>query len=289
MTKLSLLNGKIEHFLKCAEFESFNAAAFRMGITQAALSKSIKALEDEMGVKLFERSVGGIRLTVKGQALLGKLRRYQSLMQQEISAELHSTRKIALKVGAVPHFANKFLIPEIAKRAHGIAPIQLFVSLSLHVLEAVQSGQLDFGFISWTNVPKGMRFIEVWPDPGGIVGLRSKYSHIRNAKTLDQLKDEPWIYFPKPQYDWGHLLEPDQGGFIVRDQRTNAQLVLGGFGISNMQLDVFSDSELKLLVKSEVNIYSNAKIYAVHGSKLKADARDELEKMIQSLRRLHRR
>ncbi|MCR5760138.1 MAG: LysR family transcriptional regulator [Bacteroidales bacterium] len=56
------------------EYSSFTAAASSLGLTQPAVSQSIAELEKTLGVQLFERSRGEVRLTPKGELFMGYAR-----------------------------------------------------------------------------------------------------------------------------------------------------------------------------------------------------------------------
>ena len=60
---------ELEYFLAIAERRSFTAAAAELNITQPALTKSIRLLEDELGVQLFRRLPRGVELTPYGASL----------------------------------------------------------------------------------------------------------------------------------------------------------------------------------------------------------------------------
>ena len=60
---------QLYHFAIIADLRSFTRAAERLGITQPALSRSIAAIEDRYGVRLFDRDRSGVWLTTAGQAL----------------------------------------------------------------------------------------------------------------------------------------------------------------------------------------------------------------------------
>ncbi|MGL4409687.1 MAG: LysR family transcriptional regulator, partial [Zoogloea sp.] len=58
--------GSIEQFCKAAELGSFTAAAEFLGLTPASVSRSIRRLEERLGVRLFFRSTRSVRLTPEG-------------------------------------------------------------------------------------------------------------------------------------------------------------------------------------------------------------------------------
>ena len=66
---------QLEHFVALAEEGSFTRAAKRMHIAQSGLSMSIRALEQELGTRLFERRTRRIALTPPAQAMLPEARR----------------------------------------------------------------------------------------------------------------------------------------------------------------------------------------------------------------------
>ena len=61
---------QLRHFLTAAEAGSFSAAARSLYISHSTVCRSVAALEDELGVRLFERSSRDFRLTEAGEALL---------------------------------------------------------------------------------------------------------------------------------------------------------------------------------------------------------------------------
>jgi DNA-binding transcriptional LysR family regulator len=65
----------LEHFLAVADEGSFTRAAARLYLVQSALSVSIRSLERELGVRLFDRNTHGVALTDTGQALVPEARR----------------------------------------------------------------------------------------------------------------------------------------------------------------------------------------------------------------------
>src|SRR5262245_40618595 len=72
----------LETFTRAAEDGSFTAAARRLGLTQAAVSQRIAALERELGVALFRRHAGRVELTDAGRRLHDYAREIFSLFDR---------------------------------------------------------------------------------------------------------------------------------------------------------------------------------------------------------------
>ncbi|MGH8631102.1 MAG: LysR family transcriptional regulator, partial [Burkholderiales bacterium] len=63
----------IESFVRSAETGSFSAAARRLGLTPAAVSKNVAKLEANLGVRLFQRSTRSLALTEDGERFLAEV------------------------------------------------------------------------------------------------------------------------------------------------------------------------------------------------------------------------
>jgi len=91
----------LQHFARVAETGSFTAAAKEFGLGQPQISKSIHALENELGVKLFNRSTRGLHLTEEGEAAyqrgLQLLENYEELLAtQQDSHKAHGLVRLSV-------------------------------------------------------------------------------------------------------------------------------------------------------------------------------------------------
>ena len=101
---------QLQYFVVCAQTGSFSDAAKVLYSTQPSVSKVVKALEDALGMQLFERLPRGIRLTVQGQ----KVYQYASRITNEISVlenmAVHGmTKWIRVSLNPSSWFANRFV------------------------------------------------------------------------------------------------------------------------------------------------------------------------------------
>lgn len=101
---------QLQYFVVCAQTGSFSDAAKVLYSTQPSVSKVVKALEDALGMQLFERLPRGIRLTVQGQ----KVYRYACRITNEIGvlenmAAHGMTKWIRVSLNPSSWFANQFV------------------------------------------------------------------------------------------------------------------------------------------------------------------------------------
>lgn len=139
---------KLRYFLAVLETGHFARAAQGLGISQPAVSKSIKALEDDLGVRLFERGQFGaeptryaLRLATRAKLMLAEGR----LARAELDA-MRGARKGRLAIGAGISFASRILpiaIERYRRRWPGVS-VSVDVGMSGGLYPALQNGEFDF-------------------------------------------------------------------------------------------------------------------------------------------------
>ncbi|MFE8596272.1 LysR family transcriptional regulator [Archangium violaceum] len=103
----------IEAFVRSAELGSFSAAARKLVLTPAAVSKSVARLEDSLGVRLFHRTTRKLKLTEAGEHLFadvaGSLHTLQEALTRVSSERLEPTG--TLKLSLAPAFGREYVLP----------------------------------------------------------------------------------------------------------------------------------------------------------------------------------
>ena len=138
-------------FVTVAQAKSFSRAGEIIGLSQSAVSHSVKELEGQTGVRLLDRTTREVVLTEAGQQLAARLER--------ILDELHSTLREAGRMGqqlsgkvrvAASQTISAHLIPQCIAESHRRYPDIQFV---LHdrpqqwVMESIRQGDVDFGIV----------------------------------------------------------------------------------------------------------------------------------------------
>ncbi|MCB6182365.1 LysR family transcriptional regulator [Leeia sp. TBRC 13508] len=134
--------GTIELFCKAAEFQSFSTAAETLGLTPASVSRSIKRLEERLGVRLFSRTTRLVRLTREGELYWNECK--QALEQiAEAERIITGQQKVPsglLRISVGTLYANYRLLPILKKFTSAYPQIELEISLSNRVADIVEEG-----------------------------------------------------------------------------------------------------------------------------------------------------
>ena len=103
----------LESFVQSAESGSFSAAARRMGLTPAAVSKNVARLEANLSVRLFQRSTRRLVLTEGGQRLLQQISTPLATLADAVEHAAEADRAPAgtLKVSMGQAFGRAYLVP----------------------------------------------------------------------------------------------------------------------------------------------------------------------------------
>lgn len=145
----------LKAFEAVAETLSFTSAADVLHVTQAAVSRQVKNLEDELGVVLVDRLPGGNRLTANGQRLYQGLRDGLDTVESAVQSVSTQPSRRVLTVSVAPFFAANWLSPRIMSFIDQNPDIDLRLHHSYqppdYRREQVDLG-INWGSGNWKNV-----------------------------------------------------------------------------------------------------------------------------------------
>jgi len=159
-----LENFRLKVFRAVTEHLSFRKAGEALHLTQPAVTLQIKALEDELGAKLFERSAYGVRITETGKLLLEYAEQMHRLASEAEGRLAALKGEVAgdLILGASTTIAQYVLPALLAEfsRAYSAIRLHVFSENTEHVAEGVANGRFGFGLIEG---PPKRRDLKVQP------------------------------------------------------------------------------------------------------------------------------
>jgi LysR family transcriptional regulator, hydrogen peroxide-inducible genes activator len=143
---------QLRYFLSVARFGSFTRAAEHERISQPSLSQQIRKLEDELGIRLFDRLGRHIRLTTCGERFQEHARRVLSDLEdarRDVNAML-GLHTGPVFIGVIPTVAP-YILPQVLARCSKACPgitVNVVEDLTHALLKGVSEGELDLAILS---------------------------------------------------------------------------------------------------------------------------------------------
>ncbi|MEO1493544.1 MAG: LysR family transcriptional regulator [Pseudomonadota bacterium] len=189
--------------LAVAENASFVAAAGELHVSQPALTRTIKRVEDVLGVHLFERTTRTVRVTDAGREFIALAQR----MTNDLRIAARAMREIA------DQQRGQVIVTSLMSVAHGVLPhavgtyrearpgIEILIRDGMHdaVLDDVKSGTADFGITYLQGIPDGLRTMPLGKGQFDLVASRASAlgASGRTSIRFDELRDVPLVSMPR--------------------------------------------------------------------------------------------
>lgn len=201
---MSLAPRDLQYFLEVARLGQLARAATSLEVTSAALSKSIRRLEEELGLRLFERRGEGMALTPFGESFRDRAERMTQEHDEALrhAGDVRAGRSGLLRLGATIAVLDPVVSPALAcmqpKRPalHAV----LTVATSDELLERTRRGTLDAAVVpTYDHMPHGLLHIALGTDP--LVPVARENHPLFRARRirLDQLAACSWVLPRAPQ------------------------------------------------------------------------------------------
>ena len=243
----------LRYFAMAAEERNISHAAARLNISQPAVSRQIRDLEEELGVTLFERESDGLHLTDAGQTALAHaqdlLRRATDLTLAMDAFKLPS--KSSLRVGFIATALPGFLAASLRtfNRNHDNVCTQIREMSPLEQEEALRAGDLDIALLGTPcpELKKEFHTEVIMKTPMAIVLPDDHLLALRKSIDLAELAKDPFVSLHEKHFPGRPALLADlcgRAGFTA-DVRLKAEglqellgLVAGGAGVGVLPQDV---------------------------------------------------
>jgi len=194
---------QVKHFLAVVDHGSLGAAAAIVNISEPALSKSIRRLEDELGVRLFDRGTRGMVSNAFGEALAAHARIVASELGNAMTEieELRGMSKGVVRVGTQPS-ATGWLLARAIRRLREISPgvrASVFEG-TVDLVNKVLAGELDFILVALSSMPPDPSLVQehLCDYAAAVIGAPGSLAACDVPPSLERLAAQEWVVPRRP-------------------------------------------------------------------------------------------
>lgn len=191
----------IQCFVEIAQERSLKLAADKLNLTQPAISKTLKELEETIGATLMTRSRAGISLTPQGKMFLHFAQISLASLQQGLDGVVNAGEeaRATLTVGALPSVSGSFL-PAAIREFRDLAPAVMLKILDGphgYLIERLRLGEIDLviGRLGRPVTMEGVSFTQLYSERVEFV-VRAGHP-LLEAPDIKRIVDWPVLYPPE--------------------------------------------------------------------------------------------
>jgi LysR family transcriptional regulator, hydrogen peroxide-inducible genes activator len=202
---------ELKYIVAVAREKHFGRAADACFISQPTLSVSIKKLEEELDVKLFERSANEVTVTPLGEEIV---RQAQSVLEQaanirEIAKRGKDPLAGALKLGVI-YTIGPYLLPALVRQAIARTPqmpLMLQENFTVKLLEMLRTGEIDCAILAEPFPDTGLATAALYDEPFMVAVPSTHALAVRSSISAEELKTETMLLLGNGHCFRDHVLE----------------------------------------------------------------------------------
>lgn len=239
-------------FLMVANEKNFTKAARLLGVSQPALSKTIRQLEQRLGLTLLTRTTRSLSLTQAGEQLYQTVQFGFTELNDGLTRlnYLKDTPSGKVRINASLHAIDKIILPKLAHFSQQFPEIQ-FELISENRFVDIVAEQFDAGIRLGDDVQEGMIAVKIYPPtPMAVVGTPEYFERFNIPKTVAELTHHHCIAYKYQSggvYAWqfwqdGQVIKHKPNGqWIVQDSYLEVSAVRLGLGLAYVPMDLVAD------------------------------------------------
>jgi DNA-binding transcriptional LysR family regulator len=216
-------------FLAVAKARSFTRAAAKLGLSQSALSHTIRGLEERLGLRLLTRTTRSVSPTEAGERLLLAVGpRFEEIEAAlEALTELREKPAGTIRITATDYAADTILWPKLAKLLPDYPDIRVEIIIDYGLTDIVAQ-RYDAGVRAGEQLAKDMIAVRIGPDMRmAVVGAPSYFARRSSPTKPPDLTDHDCINLRLPTYGGLYAWEFEKGDCELK-VRVEGQLVFNG-------------------------------------------------------------
>ncbi|EQC48066.1 LysR family transcriptional regulator [Bacteriovorax sp. Seq25_V] len=261
-----------------ARAQSFSKAAEELGVTQSAISQSVKNLENKLEVKLFKRSGKKVVLTGEGEKLFTLASNFLSHLDEALVdiQNAKNTMSGTVRIGTLIGVGKSWLAPELLSFAKEYPELSVSISLGFHeeLIREFENYRLDFLILPEGALPTVGEKKLLSEETVTLVYPKGNPFGITKDMTIDDLAKIPTVLFEREDQlfqNWcrakfGKLPKSKNVKYTINSHGNMLQAVREGLGIAVVPNHVLKRSFYKEQVETLGNFFDvdHGKFYLVY-------------------------
>src|SRR3954464_8208143 len=208
----------LQAFVAVARERSFTKAAAKLGVSQSALSHTLKELEERLGVRLLSRNTRSVSPREAGDRLLHNIGPRFDEIEAEVAAvsELREKPVGTIRITATENATDTILVPKLAPLLREYPDIKVEITID-YALTDIVAQQYDAGVRSGEQVAKDMIAMRIGPDLRmAVVGAPSYFKNRPVPNSPQDLIGHNCINLRLPGHSGVYVWEFEKGGRELR-------------------------------------------------------------------------
>src|SRR5689334_11577115 len=252
---------ELRYIVAVAETRHFGRAAERCFVSQPSLSASVKNLEEELGVQLFERGKRGVFLTESGEQIVAQARRAleEAERVKAVARQGRDPLKGVLRLGII-HTIAPYLLPELVGALRRVAPdmpLDVEENMTATLDRMLRSGELDAIVLALPYEGPGIEIAPLYEEVFEVLAPARHALARRKSIAVEELDAGELLLLPVGHCFRAHVLDacnefwrPPGPGRQGNSLETLRSMVASGLGVTVLPATALTSRYSNSLVKA---------------------------------------
>jgi LysR family hydrogen peroxide-inducible transcriptional activator len=252
---------ELKYLIAVAEERHFGRAAERSHVSQPSLSAAIKNIEDELGVRVFERGKRGVAVTDVGTEIVAQARRAleEAARIKTVAKRGKNQLRGVLRLGVI-HTIAPYLLPQLVAALRKLAPempLDIEENMTANLDRLLKAGEIDVAILALPYEAPGIAVEPLYDEEFQVVVPARHALAARRAVPVEELDGGELLLLPV-----GHCLRdqvlgactefsrPPPPGRLGNSLETLRSMVASGLGVTVLPATALVDRYRSPLVKA---------------------------------------
>jgi len=252
---------ELKYVVAVAETRNFRRAAERVFVSQPSLSASVKKLENELGVRLFERGPREVLLTEAGEQVVAQARRVldEAARVREVARHGRDPLRGVLRLGVI-HTIAPYLLPGLVLALRGAAPampLEIEENMTASLDQMLRGGLLDVAILALPYEAPGVEVLPLYDEVFRVVVPARHPWARRRAVKAEELAGENLLllsighcFREQVMEACGEFARPAPPGRQGNSLETIRNMVASGLGVSVLPATALTGRHASPLVRA---------------------------------------